>query len=203
MRQFGSQLAPSRGAIGEFHARASVKCVKNQPRACLTTALERSRLFKEVRSAGHDDELLCATQLGERGSIEPQHLHIVAANDQQSRSFDGRQCSPGEVGTAATRNDRRDPSLMCRLGDKRRRGASAGAEIADRQIAGLGILSDPGGRHQQASREQLNIENIAAVARLLDGQQVEQQRGKSIVTQRLCDEVVTRAEPAAAAAVCE
>src|SRR5271166_3507592 len=38
MGQFGGQLAPGRAAIGEFHVLASVKCFKNQPRACSTTA---------------------------------------------------------------------------------------------------------------------------------------------------------------------
>ena len=74
---------------------------------------------------------------------------------------------------------------MRRLCHKRRCRPCAGAEVSDRQMAGLGILSDSSGRHQQASREQLDIEDIGAVARLLDGQEVEQQRGKTIVPQGL------------------
>ena len=175
-----------------------------EPAACvLNDRLERPRLFEEVRGAGHDDELFFATQLGERGAIEGQHLDVVAADDQQGRSFYGRERSPGEVGTTATRNDRRDRSLMSRFGNERCCRTGAGAEIPDRQIASLGMLSDPGGCHQQPSREQLNIENIAPVARLVDGQEVEQQCGKAIVTQRLCNEVVARAEPAATAAMRE
>src|SRR6516165_6191251 len=112
----------------------------------LDDRLERSRLFEEVSGAGHDDELLCATELGERGAIEREHLAIVAADDQQGRSFYGRKRSPGKVGTATTRNDRRDLPLVRRLCDKRRRRAGAGAEIADSEIMGLDILSDPGGR---------------------------------------------------------
>ena len=53
------------------------------------------------------------------------------------------------------------------------------------------------------SREQLNIENIAPVARLVDGQEVEQQCGKTIVPQGSGNEIVARAEPAAAAAMRE
>jgi len=34
-----------------------------------------------VSGAGHDDELLCATELGERGAIERKHPAIVAAAD--------------------------------------------------------------------------------------------------------------------------
>src|SRR6516162_4039482 len=117
----------------------------------LDDCLERSRLFEEMRGAGHDDELLCTAERGERGAIERQHLDIIAADDQQGRSFYGRERSPGEVGTTAARNDRRDRSLMRRFGTERCCRASTGTEIPDRQIAGLGILSDPGGRHQQAS----------------------------------------------------
>ena len=38
-------------------------------------------VFEEVSGAGHDDELLCATELGERGAIERKHPAIVAAAD--------------------------------------------------------------------------------------------------------------------------
>jgi hypothetical protein len=61
---------------------------------------------------------------------------------------------------------------MRRCCDERPCRASTGAEIADMQIASLGMLSDPGSRHQQASREQLNIENIAPVARLVVGRNI-------------------------------
>ena len=169
----------------------------------LDDCLERSRLFEEMRGAGHDDELLCTAERGERGAIERQHLDIIAADDQQGRSFYGRERLPGEVGTTAARNDRRDRSLMRRFGNERCCRASTGTEIPDRQTVSLCILSDPGGRHQQASGEELDIENIAPIMRFFDGQQVEEQCGKAIVTQRVCNEVVARAEAAAAAAVCE
>src|SRR6516164_4795649 len=132
----------------------------------LDDCLERSRLFEEVRGAGHDDELLSTAERGERGAIERQHLDIIAADDQQGRSFYGRERSPGEVGTTAARNDRRDRSLTRRFGNERCCSASTGTEIPDKQTVSLCILSDPGGRHQQASGEQLDIENIAPVTRL-------------------------------------
>jgi hypothetical protein len=68
---------------------------------------------------------------------------------------------------------------------------------------GLDILSDPGGRDQQALCEQLNVENVPPVARLVDGQEVEQQCGKTIVPQGLGNEIVARAKAAAAAAMRE
>ena len=170
----------------------------------LDDRLERPRLFEEVRGAGHDDELLFTAQLGERGAIEGQHLDIIAADDQQGRSIlpPGR-AGPARSGTAAPRNDRGDRPLMRRCCNERRCRAGAGAEISDKQIAGLGILSDPGGRHQQPPREQLDVENIATVARLFDGQEVEEQCGKAILPQSLRNKVVARAEPAAAAAMRE
>jgi len=146
----------------------------------LDDGLKRPRLFEEVCGAGHNDELLCATELGERGAIERQHLDIGAADDQQRRSFYGKERSPSQVRAAATRNDRRDSSLMRRLRDKRRSRAGAGAEISDREIAGFHIPPRPRRRHQQALREQLNVENIAPVARLLDGQEFEQQGARPL-----------------------
>jgi hypothetical protein len=75
-----------------------------KPTACvLDDRLERPRLLEEMRGARHDSELLFAAQLDERGAIERQHVDIVAADDQQGRSFYGRERSPREVGTAAAR----------------------------------------------------------------------------------------------------
>jgi hypothetical protein len=54
-----------------------------KPAACmLDHRLEGARFFEEVRGAGHDDELLFAAQLGQRGAVKGQHLDIVAADDQ-------------------------------------------------------------------------------------------------------------------------
>jgi len=76
--------------------------------------LERSRLFEEVHSAGHDHQLLCATELGERGAIERQHIDIIATDDQQGRSYHDGKSRPGQVRAAATRDDRPNGSLMRR-----------------------------------------------------------------------------------------
>lgn len=118
-RQFRGQLAARRRAIGEFHGSASVKCFRNQPCACSTTASKRSRLFEEVRGAGHDDELFFVVQLGERGAIKRQHLDIVAADNQQRRSCHHGKSRSGKISTAATRNDDRYWSLTGRFCDKR------------------------------------------------------------------------------------
>ena len=58
----------------------------------LDDRLERSRFFEEVSGAGNDDELLCATELGERGAIERKHLAIAAI---------GHSCAASATSAAA------------------------------------------------------------------------------------------------------
>ena len=58
----------------------------------LDDGLKRPRLFEEVCGAGHNDELLCATELGERGAIERKHLAIAAI---------GHSCAASATSAAA------------------------------------------------------------------------------------------------------
>ena len=53
----------------------------------LHNRFEGARFFKKVRGARYNNEFLFAGQLVECGAIERQHLDIIAADDQQRRSF--------------------------------------------------------------------------------------------------------------------
>ena len=93
--------------------------------------------------------------------------------DRQGRGADGGQSWPGKIGADAARDDRRNRVIGSCSGEKCRCGAGTGAEIADHETGRFGLPAHPGGRHQQTIGEKLDVEDVAAVAFVGDGQPVE------------------------------
>ena len=87
--------------------------------------------------------------------------------------------------------------------DQCRARPGAGAEVADRQRRGVGLAGQPAGDVDQPARQQLDVEDVGAVAFLVRGEQVEQQRGEPGPVQHLGHVAVAGAVAAAAAAVGE
>ena len=165
--------------------------------------LERAGLLEEMRGARDDPEQLLAGQGGERLPVQFDDVAVLAADDQQRGCGDLREPRTGEIGAAAARDHCGDPAAQLGGGEKRRAGAGAGAEEAQRQVRDVRLAADPERRLRHAFREQRDVEDVAAVARLGRGQQIEQERGESLGVQRVRDGYVARAEPARAAAMGE
>src|SRR5947209_14990580 len=97
-----------RAVSGAFfgHARTRLqillKPLSREPRHLF----KRARLFKQMRSIGHDLQLLLATQLRISLLVQLDHRRVVAADDEERRRFDARQGRACEVGSAAARDDR-------------------------------------------------------------------------------------------------
>jgi hypothetical protein len=84
-------------------------------------------------------------------------------------------------------------------------GAGAGAEVAQGQVGGPGLVRDPFAGADEALGEETDIEaetaSAGVVALLGRGQQIQQQRREASLLDRPSDVLVARTEPAAAAAV--
>ena len=127
----------------------------------------------------------------------------MSADDQQCRGDHVGERSASEVGPAAAGHHR--ANLHPRIGgrDQGRAGTGAGAEIADGQRRGIGLAGQPAGDVGQPASQQLDVEDVGAVAFLGRGEQVEQQGGEPGLVQDLGDIPVAGAVPAASAAVRE
>ena len=83
------------------------------------------------------------------------------------------------------------------------RGPGAGAEVADRQVADVGLGAQPAGDVGEPAGEQVDVEHVGPVALLVGGEQVEEQRAKPGLVEHAGDVAVAGAVAAAAAAVGE
>src|SRR5262249_8954428 len=92
-------------------------------------------------------------------------------------------------------------------GDEGRGAARAGAEVADAELIGVLVLGEPIGGMGQSASEQTDVEaqagRLGVLGLLLGGEAIHQEGGDATVEQRLSNGAVTRAAPAAAAAVSE
>ena len=80
----------------------AVKPVARQPRHFV----ERSRFFEKVRCSRHGHKLLFAAQLRERCPVQLNDLDVVSADNKQRRSPNVHQSRAGQIGTAASRDNR-------------------------------------------------------------------------------------------------
>src|SRR5262249_43976620 len=124
-----------------------------------------------------------------------------------SRRLNAFESALGQVGPAATRNHGPNGLWTLRHRDQSSGRARAGAEVAQRQISCLGLPSQPGAGAGKPLRQECDIEPDVPgphIQRLLLGrEQIEQQCGKAGLLEDLRDETVSRAMPAAAAAMCK
>ncbi|CNV20660.1 Uncharacterised protein [Mycobacterium tuberculosis] len=100
--------------------------------------------------------------------------HLVAStHDQQRRCHHAPQRITREIGPAAAGHHR--PHVHARIGgrDQRRTRSRAGAEVADRQRCGVGLGGQPTGHVDESGSEQLNVEDVGAVAFFFGREQVE------------------------------
>lgn len=142
----------------------------------LLDGLERARFFEEVRGVGHDLKLGLAAQLRQRLAVELDDDVIVTADDQQSGRAHGGKARGGEVWTAAAGDNRLHLVWQVGGGPQRRPGTGAGAEIADPEVTQVGLLAHPARRGHEPLGEQFDVEDVRAVALLVERQQIDQQR---------------------------
>ncbi len=94
-------------------------------------------------------------------------MAVLAADDQQRWRTDLREPWPGEIGATAARDHRRDPDAQLGGGEKRRAGAGARSEEAQRQVRDVRLATDPERRLRDAFGEQGDVEDVAAVVGLV------------------------------------
>ena len=83
--------------------------------------------------------------------------------------------SLGEVGPAASRDDRADRIGRPAGRQQRGAGARAGAEVAQAQVRGLGTALQPVGRGLEPVGQERDVEDLRAVVGLVFLQQVQQE----------------------------
>jgi len=108
-----------------------------------------------------------------------------------------------EVRAAATRNHGSDDAPQIRRGHERSRGPGARAKQAKRQIGDVRLRPDPDRGLKQTLREQWNVEDIAAVSRLIHRQQIQKKCREALGIQPVGNGNVARTEPARPAAMGE
>src|ERR1043166_7123485 len=116
--------------------------VPDEPIRCQGGDLfERARLLKKVSSSRNDNELLLrGAESIERLLVQADNWNVVASNNQQGRCLDARQSGTRQVRSSAARDDCTDCLGLSRSRYQRRARTGAGAEVADRQIAGFGLV---------------------------------------------------------------
>ncbi len=122
---------------------------------------------------------------------------------QERRGAHGLEPRHREVGPPSARDDRLHVACALAGSPQRRGSARAGAEGAERKSGGLRLTAEPGGRAGKPSGEERDVEHVAPVKRLVDREQVEEQRSQPRFVQDRRDEPVTGARPPGAAAVRE
>ena len=117
-----------------------------------------SRFFEEVRCSRHGCKLLFAAQLRQRCSVWLNELCVMFADNKQRGDLDTHQGRTGQIGTTASRDHRNNliGAQGCR--HKRAGGDSAGTDVADPKMPGIGKLGEPVRRADEPFGEQVDIE---------------------------------------------
>ena len=165
--------------------------------------LKSPGLFEEMRGARDDPEQLLGPQGCERLPVQFDDVVVIAADDQQSGRGDFAEHRPREIRATAARDHCGDPAAQLSSGEECRACAGAGAEQSQRQVRDVRLAADPERGLHDAFGQQGNIEDVAAVARLVWGEQIEQECGEALGVQRGRDGHIARAEAAGAAAMGE
>ena len=168
---------------------------------------KRAGLFEQMGCAGNDLHLLFAPESRERLLVEVDHDVIFAANDEQSGGLNRWQGFTGEIGPPAARDNGFDLFAELRGCDERSRGAGACAKETQVKILRFVVTEYPPCCRRKAPSQQWNVKaQVTSEIFLLffaRSEQVEQKRRDACALQHLRDELITRATPAAAAAMRE
>jgi hypothetical protein len=145
---------------------------------------------------GDDLEPCLAPHPSLRQPVELEHLRVRAPHDQQRRRGHELERLRREVGPAAARDDGSHLPPEVRGGNEGRGRPGARSEERDRQSRDVGIGAQPPDRPLEPSREERDIEDLAAIECLHVGQQIEQQRRETCAPQTFGDRHVPRRPPA-------
>jgi hypothetical protein len=162
-------------------------------------------LFEEVGRAVNGDEFFDAVESRQGLAVEVKDTFVAFADDQQGRAFDFQQRWAREVRTAAPGNDGLDEAWVLGRGFKGGSAAGAGSKKADLQSLGVRVGLHPCGGLGEAFGKELDIKAQVpgAVVDFLffRAEEIKQKGAESGGTKDAGDELVARAEAAAAAAV--
>ena len=130
-----------------------------------------------MRRTGNDINFMFGVQVGSSAAIQFQHLFVITADNEQSRCTYIRQTVARHVGTATARNDGSDIVCIVMMdssgGNQRRGSAGAGAEQADLQMPQFGLGAHPAYCVGEPRRQQVDVEHVWPMGRLIIRQQVE------------------------------
>lgn len=162
--------------------------------------------FEQMRGVRDDLEAGYRADAGLCLTVEIENNRICATHNQQHGCVDLRKHLAGEVGTATACDYSRDTRGLGGC-DQSGSGSSAGAEVAEAEVAHLRIICEPCCGVDKTLGEKIDIESKMAgalVERFFhSSEQVEQEGGKARFLQGASDELVARTVPAAAASVRE
>jgi hypothetical protein len=141
----------------------------------------------------------CRRAVGQRWFVDETDVKVAGQRRYvyQGRRADPGQPRPGQVRPAAAADDRADLAASAARRQQRRR-AGTRADVADRQPVGLRLPPQPAGRRQQPVGEPLDVGDLGAVALLVGGEQVDQQRRGPRPVQGARQQPVARAVATAA-----
>ena len=150
-----------------------------------------------------DGELAVPGDRSGGAAVQRQDLGVAAADDQERRRGHPPERLAGEVGAAAAGDDRADAATPVRRRPQCRRRSGRGAEAGDREPRQARPATRPLDRVEQPAGEQIDVEDVAAVAGLVRRQQIEEQGREPAALEVAGDRVVARAVAARSAAVDE
>src|ERR1051326_5896542 len=154
-------------------------------------ALERARLFEQVRGAWYDFERFGFLQPLEYFLVDFDDDFVVAADDEQRRRDDAVERSPRQIGPTSARHHRTPCAGPPRRGDQRRSSAGARAEQPDAKRSEIRVGFRPVDGADESVREQRDVE--AKLCRhgvgvlFIFGEEIQQQRGQPSVMQHVAD----------------
>ena len=171
----------------------------------VNNAIQGAGLFEQVRSTWYHSDLDRPVQSRSGRLVQIQHFEVPTADDQQSRRLDPPQRVPGKIWSASPRDHQLNMIRYLRCGNKRRRGARAGAEQCHRYPGGVGTIAQPPNRARQPGGQTRDIEpelsGSAVDLVFFRSQQIHQQSSIACLVQLRRDHPITRTVAAAAAAV--
>ena len=164
--------------------------------------LQGAGLLEEVGGSGDDGELVFAGNSFAASSFRPRTCQSAPPTISSVGASTCSQLEPRDP-VVPPGDHRADTAADLGGGAERGGGAGRGAEVPEGKIVDAGLALRPAGDLREALREQVDVEDLGAVVGLLVGQQIEQQRRKSLLIQRCRDLAVPGTEPAGPASVGE
>src|SRR5579863_578336 len=168
---------------------------------------EGTLFLEKMCGADYDLKLLLDPQMREGLAIHVDDREVEVSYNEQRGRIDARQSRHREIRASASGNHRSYSIRTFRRGYQRCGSAGTGAKVADAHPGCFRILTQPIRSANHAFREQPDIETQPGRSQVLPffvgGEQVKQQRGQAGLPEHLCDMPISRAVPAAAAAVRE